>query len=109
MAISYGVLRARPDRFVREDGQSSPHLQIRALDGSGQPWRIAVNVESNDGSEVVFWVVDPLVGHPIVSGLASTASGFSLTQTNSASSLDYVKAPMFDFTLAASQRQCECR
>ncbi len=99
MAISYGVLRARPDRFVREDGQSSPHLQIRALDDSGQPWRIAVNVESNDGSEVVFWVVDPLVGHPIVSGLASTASGFSLTQTNSASSLDYVKAPMFDFTL----------
>ncbi|MFV8164297.1 DUF2278 family protein [Mycobacterium sp. 134] len=99
MAISYGVLRARPDRFVREDGQSSPHLQIRAVDDSGQPWRVAVNVESNDGSEVVFWVVDPLVGHPIVNGLAAVASGFSFTQATSAASLDYVKAPMFDFTL----------
>lgn len=99
MAITYGVLRARPDRFVREDGQSSPHLQIRAVDDSGQPWRVAVNVESNDGSEVVFWVVDPLVGHPVLNGLAAVASGFSITPATSAASLDYVKAPLFDFTL----------
>ncbi|WP_454790287.1 DUF2278 family protein [Mycolicibacterium lutetiense] len=99
MAITYGVLRARPDRFVREDGQSTPHLQIRAVDDSGQPWRVAVNVESNDGSEVVFWVVDPVIGHPVVSGLAAVASGFSVTPGTSASSLDYVKAPLFDFTL----------
>src|SRR3954469_2041213 len=48
MAIQYGVLRARPDRYKREDGASTPHLQIRALDASGQPWRVAVNVQSDN-------------------------------------------------------------
>lgn len=96
MAFTYGVLRGRPDRTAREDGQSSPHLQIRLLDDTGQPWRVAVNVESNDGSEVVFWVVDPLVGHPILGSLAGVPSGFSTTAANSAASLDFVKAPLFD-------------
>ncbi|MFN3007665.1 DUF2278 family protein [Mycolicibacterium wolinskyi] len=99
MALNYGVLRARPDRFVREDDDSTPHLQIRAIDDSGQPWRVAVNVQSNDGSEVVFWVVDPLVGHPVLGGLSGLASGFTVRPATSTASLDYVKAPMFDFTL----------
>ena len=47
MAILYGVLRGRPKRFKREDNTSSPHLQIRVLEDSGQPWRIAVNVQSD--------------------------------------------------------------
>ena len=59
MALQYGVLRARFDRAKREDGLSTPHLQIRALDSTGQPWRVAVNVQSQDHSEVVFWIVDP--------------------------------------------------
>ena len=46
MAIFYGALRGKPDRYKREDNASSPHLQIRVLDASGQPWRIAVNVPS---------------------------------------------------------------
>ena len=67
MAIQYGVLRARPDRYKREDNASTPHLQVRALDDSGQPWRIAVNVQSDSGSNVAFWVVDPLAGQqPLV-------------------------------------------
>ena len=36
MAILYGVLRGRPDRFKREDNTSSPHLQIRVLDDTGK-------------------------------------------------------------------------
>lgn len=99
MGVHDGVLRARPDRTKREDGQSTPHLQIRALDESGQPWRVAVNVQSNDGSEVIFWVVDPLVGHPILDSLAAVPSGFSATAATSAASLDYVKAPLFDWSL----------
>jgi uncharacterized protein YukJ len=98
MALEYGVLRARPDLAKREGG-STPHLQIRALDGTGQPWRVAVNVQSDDGSEVVFWVVDPLVGHPILGALAAMPSGFTTTAANSSESLDYVKAPLFDFAL----------
>ena len=59
MAIFYGALGGKPDRYKREDHTSTPHLQIRVVDASGQPWRIAVNVQSNTGSDVVFWVVDP--------------------------------------------------
>ena len=59
MAILYGVLRGRPDRYKREDNTSTPHLQIRILENSGKPWRIAVNVQSDSGSNVAFWVVDP--------------------------------------------------
>src|SRR5262249_45894727 len=102
MAIQYGVLRARPDRYKREDGASTPHLQIRALDASGQPWRIAVNVQSDSGShsesQVAFWVVDPLAGHPLLSSLPGTGSGFSTVARNADHALDYVKAPLFTWT-----------
>ena len=93
------MLRARPDRAKREDDGDTPHLQIRALDASGQPWRVAVNVQSSDGSEVVFWIVDPLVGHPILGSLAAAPAGFGATAANSAKSLDFVKAPLFDWVL----------
>jgi uncharacterized protein YukJ len=99
MALEYGVLRARPDLAKREDGGSTPHLQIRALDATGQPRRVAVNVQSDDGSEVVFWILDPLVGHPILAALATTPSGYTTTGANSSASLDFVKAPLFDFAL----------
>jgi uncharacterized protein YukJ len=100
MALQYGVLRARFDRAKREDNQSSPHLQIRVLDSTGQPWRVAVNVQSQDHSEVVFWIADPLVGHPIIDSLAGAPSGFSTAAANSATALDYFTAPLFDWPLA---------
>jgi uncharacterized protein YukJ len=99
MAILYGVLRGRPDRFKREDNTSSPHLQIRVLEDSGQPWRIAVNVQSNTGSHVAFWVVDPLVGHPVLASLPARSQGFTQVAANASQALDYVKAPLFDFAL----------
>jgi len=98
MATGYGVLRGKIDRWVREDGDSSPHLQIRILDESGQPWRIAVNVQSDTGSEVVYWLSDPLLGHPVVAGLDTMPSGFSSLATTSMTALDYVRAPFFEWT-----------
>ena len=53
MAILYGVLRGRPDRYKREDNASTPHLQIRVLEKSGQPWRIAVNVPLLVGAIII--------------------------------------------------------
>ena len=44
---------------------------------AGQPWRIAVNVQSDSGSNVAFWIVDPLVGHPLLASLPGKVSGFS--------------------------------
>jgi uncharacterized protein YukJ len=99
MAILYGVLRGRPDRFKREDNTSSPHLQIRVLEDSGQPWRIAVNVQSSSGSNVAFWMVDPLVGHPVLASLPGRPQGFTAIAPNAGQALDYVKAPLFDVAL----------
>jgi uncharacterized protein YukJ len=97
MTDGYGVLRAGLDRWVREDDQSTPHLQIRAVDESGQPWRIAVNVQSDTGSEVVYWLVDPLLDHPILAGLSALPAGFSAAPRTPAAALDYVRAPLFDW------------
>lgn len=99
MSILYGVLRGRPDLYRREDGAATPHLQIRVVDETGQPWRIAVNVESNDDSEVVYWVVDPLAGHPVLDSLGALPTGFTEHPAESVATLDFVKAPLFDFAL----------
>ena len=96
---TYGVLRGRPDRYKREDNEPTPHLQIRVLDDGGQPWRIAVNVQSNTGSNVAFWVVDPLLGHPVLASLPALVSGFSGVAGNADHALDYVKAPLFEWKL----------
>jgi uncharacterized protein YukJ len=99
MAIMYGALRGRPDRYKREDNTSTPHRLIRVLEPSGQAWRIAVNVQSQTGSNVAFWVVDPLVGHPLLASLADLPSGFKSVTRNADHALDYVKAPLFDWKL----------
>jgi len=103
MTIFYGALRGKPDRYKREDNEPSPHLQIRVLDATGQPWRIAVNVQSTsshqDSSFLVFWVVDPLAGVPVLTSLSSLPSGFTSVTRNSGHALDYVKAPFFEWNL----------
>jgi hypothetical protein len=94
MGLHYGVLRARPDRTKREDAVSGPHRQIRVVDASGQPWRVAVHAQSSDhNSEVIFWIVNPLVGQPILGSLAAAPSGFRPTLANSSASLDHVSTP----------------
>jgi uncharacterized protein YukJ len=104
VAVIYGVLRARLDRWKREDppgGKSSPHLQVRVIDDSQRPWRIPVNVRSGDPDKslVIFHRADPLLSHPIVDGITKLASG--LTDLNhvarsASSALDYSRAPLFD-------------
>jgi uncharacterized protein YukJ len=106
VAVIYGVLRAKLDRWKREDpppgGRKSPHLQIRVLDDQGKPWRIPVNVRSGDPEKslVIFHRADPLLSHPILDGLSSMPSG--LTDLNhaprsAANALDYSRAPLFDW------------
>ena len=50
MALHYGVLRGRVDVFKREDDLSTPHLQIRVVDGHNQAWRAPVNILSGNRS-----------------------------------------------------------
>jgi uncharacterized protein YukJ len=106
MAVIYGVFRGRLDRWKREDlplsSKKSPHLQIRILDGHGKPWRIPVNVRSEDTTKslVIFHRADPLLSHPILGALGSLTAG--LTDLNhkprsATNALDYSRAPLFDW------------
>ena len=106
VAVIYGVLRAKLDRWKREDpspgSSKSPHLQIRVIDAQGKPWRIPVNVRSGDPAKslVIFHRADPLLSHPILDNLSAIPSG--LTDLNSkprsaTNALDYSRAPLFDW------------
>src|SRR5436305_358750 len=96
MAITYGALRGRFDRAVREDGAATPHLQVRVLADGGNPWRLAINVQSQDGSDVVYWVVDPLPDHPVLAATSAMPVGFAAVAGDAAHALDFTKAPLFD-------------
>ena len=104
--MGYGVLRGSVDRWVREDGESTPHLQIRVLDEAGQPWRIAVNVQSDTGvrrrvlgGRPVRRASDAGVAAPHAVRVHHGRAG------NADDALDYVKAPLFDWTLGRRCRQ----
>lgn len=107
MAVIYGVLHGRLDRWKREDpapgSNQSPHLQVRVLDDQGKPWRVPVNVRSGDPAKslVIFHQADPLLSHPILSDLAILPSGLTdlnHTPRSASNALDYSRAPLFDFT-----------
>jgi uncharacterized protein YukJ len=101
---SYGVLRGVVIQHGREDSDpESPHLQL-ILVANGQRWRCAVNVlssdkkASEDEKEVRFAVVDPLVGHPVLSRLNDLDEGFTfLRDRRPGQTLDFVREPLFAF------------
>jgi uncharacterized protein YukJ len=101
---SYGVLRGVVVAHGREDGDpESPHLQLIVV-ANGQRWRCAVNVLSSDKKaspdekEVRFAIIDPLVGHPILSRLNDLAEGFTpLRDRRPGQTLDFVREPLFAF------------
>ena len=100
MALHYGVLRGLVDIFKREDDLSTPHLQVKVIDGQNQAWRIAVNVLSGDQSRVIFHRVDPLQGHPVLAGLTELAPGFThipVPYRRASYALDYFRGPLFDW------------
>jgi uncharacterized protein YukJ len=106
MAVIYGVLRGKLDRWKREDpppgSPKSSHLQIRVLDGHGKPWRIPVNVRSGDVTKslVIFHRAEPLLSHPILAGLPLLATGLTdLHQKprSATNALDYSRAPLLDW------------
>src|SRR5262245_19701520 len=98
--VNYGILRGRVDIFKREDDLSSPHLQIRVVDGNQQSWRVPVNVLSGDQSRVIFHRTDPLQDHPILAALPQIPAGLTLlepAERSASSALDYFRAPLFDW------------
>jgi uncharacterized protein YukJ len=93
-------LRGRVDVFKREDDFSTPHLQIRVVDGHEQAWRVPVNVLSVDQSHLIFHRADPFQNHPILAALPQVAAGFTPLPHSAravSSALDYFRAPLFDW------------
>jgi uncharacterized protein YukJ len=100
IVLHYGVLRGRVDVFKREDDFSTPHLQVRVVDGHNQAWRVPVNVLSADQSRLIFHRADPFQNHPLLAALPQVAAGFTPlphSVRSASSALDYFRGPLFDW------------
>src|SRR5947209_6650976 len=86
----YGVLAGRVSERQLASG-SSNHYEIH-VQAAGEDFRIAVNVQSVDGSEVLFHV-DDAFDHPVTTALAALAEGHHIVpMTPEGLAIDYVRA-----------------
>ena len=93
----YGVVAARALDTAREDGTDTPHYQLHLVDGGGEHWRIAVNVESQQApSELLYLVVEDF-SHPVSAQLETLASGWHPLEPGAdGAHLDYIRGNLFD-------------
>lgn len=93
----YGVLKATviDQRFA---SGANPHYQVHIIDET-KDYRIAVNVQSQDGS-LVEYAVDPRFRHPILEGLHELPLGFKPLGGSGPGSLalDYIRGNLLDRT-----------
>jgi uncharacterized protein YukJ len=91
---NYGVLKARAVS-VRQGTGRSPHYQFHVVDGEDN-WRLAVNVQSQDGSEVLY-VVLPRFQHPVLALIEPLALGFhAIDSRPGGMALDFIRANLAD-------------
>ena len=88
---TYSVLKARPIAMRFGSGQS-PHYQIHVV-AADADFRIAVNVESSDGSEVEFLVRAPF-RHPITDQLEELSIGLHAEANKP--TLDYIRGNLLE-------------
>jgi uncharacterized protein YukJ len=93
---TYGVLTGRVKAGRLDPGGNSPHYEIWI--DAGEDYRVAVNVRSVDGSEVLVHY-DPAYGLPTkrdLPALAAGPSGFTALSTGPAGAgLDYLRDALF--------------
>ncbi len=102
---SYSVVKGSPeDASVKYDAAGrNPHYHIHLRTDAGDTWDVAVNIESQDGSEVLY-LIDDNFTPPNAGLLDETASGLTpLDNVAGGLALDYVRegingAPMVDRT-----------
>jgi uncharacterized protein YukJ len=86
---NYSVLKGKPTTGKVVQG-NSPHYQI-TVEAPGGPFTVAVNIESTDGSEVLY-TVDQSFTPPDPAGLAALAAGFTkLPSQPGGLALDFVR------------------
>ena len=86
---NYSVLKGRPIA-IRHGSGNSPHYQIHVVAGDDD-FRIAVNVQSADGSEVEY-LVRPRFDHPIIPDLAALPQALRAAPARPGGiALDYIR------------------
>jgi uncharacterized protein YukJ len=91
---NYSVLKGRPIG-IRLGTGSSPHYQIHIV-ADDADYRVAINIESGDGSEVEFVIVSRFA-HPILDGLQALESGLhAIPSKPNGVALDFIRANLFD-------------
>jgi uncharacterized protein YukJ len=93
--INYNVLTCRAIE-TQLGTAANPHYQVHVMTGDTHH-RIAINVESQDGSEVLYYVDEDFKGE-IINKLSSLPSGFTSIDPESHLGLDYVRGNLFDHT-----------
>ena len=85
----YGVLVGKPsDRRLATPKKN--HYEIR-IEAAGQSYRVAFNVQSVDGSEVLYAVHDPFV-HPLTAALGGMADGHQLLASQpGGAAIDFIR------------------
>ncbi|CAH2402343.1 DUF2278 family protein [Mesorhizobium escarrei] len=89
MPIPYAVLKGRPTNN-RLGTKKNKHYQV-LISANGEQYRIAINVESGDGSEVAFLVRAPFE-HPVIDGLAGLEPGLhKLPSAPGGMAIDFIR------------------
>jgi len=90
---NYGVLKGRAiDRRLASGANA--HYQVKLVDDEFE-WRIAINVQSADSSEVEYAVISRFL-HPITDALQALDTGFSPLPASEAGGLDYIRGNLID-------------
>lgn len=90
---NYSVLRGRA-ADVRQGSGRSPHYQILVIDEM-EKFRIAVNVQSADGSEI-FYVAKSDFRHPICDDLLALKKGLTAVESKPGGvALDFIRGNLF--------------
>lgn len=89
----YSVLKGRPVD-VRQGSGTSPHYQVLVVDDT-ERYRIAVNVQSQDGSQVLYYV-DTRFEHPMLEQLSAIEPGMHPVPSRPGGiALDFIRGNLF--------------
>jgi uncharacterized protein YukJ len=92
---AYGVLRGKVIDGKREDDPNSPHYQLHLL-SSGDHFRVAVNVKSQETPSELLFLVNETFQHPILPRLVDFQAGFTPLASNPDScALDFIRGNLF--------------
>lgn len=96
MPIKYALLIGRVLQGERDDEfLESPHYRI-FVDADGETYRIVVNIQSKDGSEVLFFI-DENFDRPIIDRMISLDDGLHRVKKRpNALAIDYLRSHYFE-------------